>query len=108
MSIQPHNLSEELQRHLACETKSVSVSDTTEQKLRELHDKIIGLQIKQGVTDTWRMEWLEKNPRKLQCILYKGKPVWFVDAERDFPTAREAIDFAISQLPQPGSPQPIS
>jgi hypothetical protein len=108
MSVQPHELSQELQKHLDLQTQREFKPDPGVKKMQDLVDTIKGLEIKQGVTDTWRMEWLENNPRKLQCILYKGKPVWFVDAEQDFPTARKAIDFAIGQLPQPGLRQPIS
>lgn len=77
-----------------------SVEDAQrDDKLKALHDQLIGLQIKQGISDSWRMDWLEMHPQQLKGMQYRGRTVWFVDAIEDFPTAREAIDYAIKQLP---------
>lgn len=60
-----------------------------------LSPELIGQQIKDGVIDSWRMDWLERNPSRLKSIIYRGKKVWFIDAEHDFDTARGAIDHGI-------------
>lgn len=59
-----------------------------------LHSHLMGLKVKQGVTDGWKLDWLEAHPGELTGVVINEVKTWIYQG-KSFTSARAAIDYAI-------------